>query len=382
MKLLKILNEEKLSPIEKRIIGRMLKNELEPENFAYNHNILKNEWLIGDFNLIFKLVHIYQAVYDEISEGDLSILDTKDFSGFNFENIADDYDDEVIALSLFLDISPFDIEKKKYTHYGSMNIYETSEGEYAIGSEEDAESANDQHVENIIEYDLESFMDANSLVDYLIVNEYAIDDLAREMAEERVGDMSDDDIMEEAGYSDEYEEKNDLESDLETLTDEVSDLESDLESTNNEIVDTTNDLQNPENEDDVEYFKNELENYQQQKTNITIAIREKKAQIESINNRLEELGDVSNLIERAKDELIEKFTDDNKSEIEYEGADYFKNNFGYGTKELLNSPFLDLDTDELRRYFGDDRAGNLGHYDGREDDITYKGENYIIYRTN
>jgi hypothetical protein len=379
MKLLKILTEENLSPIEKRIIGRMLKSELDPEDFGENFEVLNKKWLITDFNLVLKLVHVYQAVFPDIEVDDLSILDTKDFS--NFENISDDYDDELIALSLFLGTSPFTLNKQKYNHYGSMSVYATEDGEYTIGTEEEADSANDEYVDDMVD-NVGDYMDEHSLVDYLTVNKYAIDDLAREMAENRVDDMSDDEILEEAGYTDEYEEKTELESNLEGLQDEISDLESDLEDTNNEISSVTEDLENPENEDDIEYFKNELENYQKQRTELIISINEKKSEIEGINNRMEELGDLSNVIDKAKEELIEKFSDDIQNEIEYEGADYFKNNFGYSVKELLNSPFLELDTERVREYFSGDRAGNLGSYDGRENDVKYNDTYYVIYRLN
>lgn len=377
MKLLKILTEENLSPIEKRIIGRMLKSELDPEDFGENFEVLNKKWLIDDMDLVLKLVHVYQAVFPDIEVDDLSILDTKDFS--NFENITDDYDDELIALSLFLKTSPFTLNKQKYNHYGSMSVYETEDGEYAIGTEEEADSANDEYIDDMID-NVGDYMDEHSLVDYLTVQTNAIDELAREMAENRVDDMSDDDILEEAGYTDEYEEKTELESNLEELQDEISDLESDLEDTNDEIRNVTEDLQNPENKDAIEYFKNELENYQKQRTELIISINEKKSEIEGINNRMEELGDLSNVIDKAREELIETFTDEYQSEIENEGADYFKNNFGYNTKDLLNSPFLDLDTERLREYFSGDREGNLGSYDGREENIKYKDRYYIIYR--
>lgn len=376
MKFLKILNEENLLPIEKRIIGRMLKSELDPEDFSDNFDVLKNKWLITDFNLILKLVHIYKAVFSDIEDGDLSILDTKDFS--NFENILDDYDDEVIALALYLNVSPSSIEENKYRHYGLSN-YTVDGDEFAIGTDSEADKANDDYTDNIMS-DIDSFYDADTLVNYLIVNENEIKYLAEEMADNRVDDMSDDDILEEAGYStDDIEEKEELESNLEELKDEISDLETDLESTNNEIIDTIKDLENPENKDDIEYFKNELENYQIQKTEITISINEKKSQIEGINNRIEELGDLSDLVERAKDELKERFTDEYVDEID--SPQWFINNLGYRAKDLINSSYFEIDEDAIRSDFSD-RGSNLASYDGNERSISYKDTYYYIYRVN
>jgi hypothetical protein len=376
MKFLKILNEENLLPIEKRIIGRMLKSELDPEDFGDNFDVLKNKWLITDFNLILKLVHVYQAVFSDIEDGDLSILDTKDFS--NFENILDDYDDKVIALALYLNVSPSNIEENKYRYYGLSN-YTVDGDEYAIGTEDEANNANDEYVENIIS-DFYSFYDDTTLVNYLIVNENEIKYFAKEMADSRVDDMSDDDILEEAGYStDDIEEKEELESNLEELQDEITDLESDLEDTNNEISSVTEDLENPENEDDIEYFKNELENYQKQKTEITISINEKISQIEGINNRIEELGDLSDLVERAKDELRERFTDEYVDEMD--SPQWFINNLGYKAKDLINSSCFEIDEDAIRSDFSD-RGDNLASYDGNERDVSYKDTYYVIYRVN
>ena len=60
------------------------------------------------------------------------------------------WDEKQIALALHLECSPDELSEESYDHYG-MIIYSLGSQEYSVGTDEEADSAWDQELDNYIE---------------------------------------------------------------------------------------------------------------------------------------------------------------------------------------------------------------------------------------
>jgi hypothetical protein len=60
------------------------------------------------------------------------------------------WDDKQIALALYLECSPDELTEESYDHYG-MVIYSLGSQEYSVGTDDEADSAWDQELDNYIE---------------------------------------------------------------------------------------------------------------------------------------------------------------------------------------------------------------------------------------
>ena len=269
-----------------------------------------------------------------------------------------------MALALNLDVPPMLLEEQNYTHYG-LTVYQNLDdgSEYAVGDDSEAGDAMeeyfDSYVSNVggIEY-----IDRYLIDDFIELDSYVVEEYARETAEYRVEDMDEDEVIEEAGY-----DKDSLESDLENLKDELSDLESEKEDLESELEDLEYDNDEGENDDEIEDLNERI-------SDLEDSIYEKESEIEEKESEIESLYEV------AKEELIDKMTEDINDEIESEGVDYFVD-VGYTLEQAVDS-FCTFDESGLNSYLAEneDRGNTLGSYDGVEEEEEYNGEWYYIYR--
>jgi len=361
MKLLKLIKEERtIKPYHKKLIKVMDQQGVSDE-VSDMWDFLGSKLDIRNTEEKLEIMHLYKKYYG-VEEEELDNLSDDDFSDMGDTS---DIEDKKMALALNLDVPPMLLEEQNYTHYG-LTVYNNLDdgSDYAVGDDSEAGEAMeeyfDSYVSNVggIEY-----IDRWLIDDYIELDSYVVEEYARETAEYRVEDMDEDEVIEEAGY-----DKDSLESDLENLKDELSDLESEKEDLESELDDLEYDNDEGENDDEIEDLNERI-------SDLEDSIYEKESEIEEKESEIESLYEV------AKEELIDKMTEDISDDIESEGVDYFVDNMGYTLEQAVDS-FCTFDESGLESYLAEneDRGNTLGSYDGVEEGEEYDGEWYYIYR--
>ena len=361
MKLLKLIKEERtIKPYHKKLIKVMDQQGVSDE-VSDMWDFLGSKLDIRNTEEKLEIMHLYKKYYG-VEEEELDNLSDDDFSDMGDTS---DIEDKKMALALNLDVPPMLLEEQNYTHYG-LTVYQNLDdgSEYAVGDDSEVDKAMeeyfDDYVSNIggIEY-----IDRYLIDDFIELDSYVVEEYARETAEYRVEDMDEDEVIEEAGY-----DKDSLESDLENLKDELSDLESEKEDLESELDDLEYDNDEGENDDEIEDLNERI-------SDLEDSIYEKESEIEEKESEIESLYEV------AKEELIDKMTEDINDDIESEGVDYFVDNMGLTLEQAVDS-FCTFDGSGLESYLAEneDRGNTLGSYDGVEEEEEYDGEWYYIYR--
>lgn len=361
MKFLRLIKEERtIKPYHKKLIKIMDQQGVSDE-VSDIWDFLGSILDIRNTEEKLEIMHLYKKYYG-VEEEELDNLSDDDFSDMGDTS---DIEDKQMALALNLDVPPMLLEEQNYTHYG-LTVYQNLDGgwDYAVGDDSEVGDAMkeyfDDYVSNMggVEY-----IDRYLLDDFIELDSYVVDEYARETAEYRVGDMDEDEVIEEAGY-----DKDSLESDLENLKDELSDLESEKEDLESELEDLEYDNDEGENDDEIEDLNERI-------SDLEDSIYEKESEIEEKESEIESLYEV------AKEELIDKMTEDISDDIESEGLDYFVDNMGYTLGDAVDS-FCTFDDSGLESYLAEneDRGNALGSYDGVEESEKYDGEWYYIYR--
>lgn len=361
MKFLRLIKEERtIKPYHKKLIKIMDQQGVSDE-VSDIWDFLGSILDIRNTEEKLEIMHLYKKYYG-VEEEELDNLSDDDFSDMGDTS---DIEDKQMALALNLDVPPMLLEEQNYTHYG-LTVYQNLDGgwDYAVGDDSEVGDAMkeyfDDYVSNMggVEY-----IDRYLLDDFIELDSYVVDEYARETAEYRVGDMDEDEVIEEAGY-----DKDSLESDLENLKDELSDLESEKEDLESELEDLEYDNDEGENDDEIEDLNERI-------SDLEDSIYEKESEIEEKESEIESLYEV------AKEELIDKMTEDISDDIESEGVDYFVDNMGYTLGDAVDS-FCTFDDSGLESYLAEneDRGNALGSYDGVEESEKYDGEWYYIYR--
>ena len=360
MKLLKlILEERKILPYHKKIVKIMDKRGISDE-ISEIWNFLTKDLDIEKLDTKLEIIHLYVKYYG---------METEDFDDITDEDLSDmesieDIDDKKMALSLNLNIAPILLEEMAYDHYG-LDFYKNidDDTEYAIGDDEEATDAMKSYFEDFIDnqggFD---YVDRWLLDDHIELDDHSVEQFAEEESEHRVGDMDEDDVIDEAGYDDKdsFEEKiAEYESEIVDYESEKMDLEIEL-----------GDLDIDEDEDEMEEIEDKI-------SELEYEISDKESEKEDLEEELE------SLYETAKEELLETYKDNIIDEINYQGVDYFIDNFGWDLGDAINS-FCTFDNDSFEEYLADneDRGDNLSSYDGVEEEEEYDGVWYYIYRVN
>ena len=254
-----------------------------------------------------------------------------------------------------------------YTHYG-LSVYtnELDDKEWAIGTDDEADQAAHDQVENFIEEfkDQPNMGFSPGFIEYYIdeeqvVSEFEsrIEDDIRESPDSYLND--DDKTITEEGQrlldevndkiSELEEHKTRMEEEIEDLTTQLSDLDEDS-SEYNEVQDKINEI-----ESDLSVVEDEISDLE--------------TEIDDINEDSDNFEWSEEAIERAVQDRLEDFRN-------------------YPIRELNNWGITDLS-----RYVNEDdlingvivydgRGSCLSGYDGNENEITYNGTTYYIYRIN
>jgi Skp family chaperone for outer membrane proteins len=361
MKLLKLIKEERtIKPYHKNIIKVMGRQGVSDE-VSDMWDFLGSKLDIRNTEEKLEIMHLYKKYYG-VEEEELDNLSDDDFSDMGDTS---DIEDKKMALALNLDVPPMLLEEQSYTHYG-LTVYNNLDdgSDYAVGDDSEVDKAMIEYFDNyVFNVGGIEYIDRWLLDDYIELDSYVVEEYARETAEYRVEDMDEDEVIEEAGY-----DKDSLESDLENLKDELSDLESEKEDLESELDDLEYDNDEGENDDEIEDLNERI-------SDLEDSIYEKESEIEEKESEIESLYEV------AKEELIDKMTEDISDDIESEGVDYFVDNMGYTLEQAVDS-FCTFDESGLESYLAEneDRGNTLGSYDGVEEGEEYDGEWYYIYR--
>lgn len=268
----------------------------------------------------------------------------------------EEFSDEIIALAIFLEIDPSSIEESQYDNYG-LQQYDTPEGEYCVGTESEAESAAEDAAQAMVD---EGIMGESFVSNYITMSDTDRHLWAQEEADNRVDDMSDDDIIEEKDLEDEITTIDDEESEN---NDRISELESEVE----------------ELEDELREFEEDEELERQEEiTNELLILNSQISELEGIDYD----GKKESIIESAREEIKEEYYDSVYSELE-DPVDYFVHTHGFYTlTELIkNGPIIIDEKKLIEDLISEDGRGSLlAGYDGDENSQDYDNETYYIYK--
>jgi len=289
---------------------------------------------------------------------------------------SDDYDDKHIALSQYLEIPPFLIKEGSWRHYELEQYEDLYQGAtYAIGDTDEVEEAMREWAQEFYDSEGIEYMDRYYLDDYIELNDMS--EFAEEEVDNRLDDMDDDDIIEEAGY-----DKDEMVDNMDNMVTKTAELQEEMEDIQTEREHLQEVLDDLEVEDEDAYETEEYQEIEEQQNDLEYQYDEKDSEVDGLDDEIKELEyEIENLLDTAKDELKESKVDDLVREIEDEGIDYFIDNLGYNIGDVIND-FCYFDEEGFVSNLADNEDNErLATYDNSEEWEEVDGEDYYIYRT-
>lgn len=362
-----------LTPTDKKFLNLMQSKELDWSDGSEIWKFLTDTLYIEDMDLKMRLSYLYMEQLVDEDEGET--YDDLEKVSLDIEKIMSNFDDKQLAMSEHFDLPPFLIDGSGYSHYG-LDQYENEDdgGTYAIGDEDEMDEAMDEYAQNRIDDGVEYFEDWY-LEDHLEPNDSAIEQFAEEEADHRLDDMTDEEILEEAGYDSMDEAKEQWE-EKDSEKDDIEERISDLESEKDELESEQEDLDYEEDEDYYNELEEEIDLKQEEIGDLEIELNDLESEME----KLQEISEGEE-VEEAKDELRESYKENTVEEIRNDGVSYFVDNLGFDKESAMDS-FYWLDEDSLKEAIKSDEGYEaLCSYDGNYDEINMNGALYLIVRT-
>ena len=362
-----------LTPVDKKFLKLMQSKDLDWSDGAEIWRFLSDTLYIEDMELKMRLAYLYMEQLVDEDEGET--YDDLEKVSLDMENIMSNFDDKQLALAEHFDLPPFLIEESGYSHYG-LDQYENEDdgGTYAIGDEDELDDAMDEYAQNRVDDGIEYFEDWY-LEDHLEPNDSAIEQFAEEEADHRLSDMTDEEILEEAGYDNMDEAKEQWE-EKDSEKDDIEERISDLESEKDELESEQADLDYEEDEDEYNRLEEEIDFKREEIGDLEIELHDLESEMETLQEIYE-----GEQVEQAKDELRENYTENLIEEVRNDGVDYFVSNLGWDRESAIDS-FFWLDEESLKESIKNDEGWEvLASYDGNYDEINMDGNLYIIIRT-
>jgi predicted nucleic acid-binding Zn-ribbon protein len=365
MKIYKILTEGTVTPLHKKILNILYKKGVDDSDIVEIWAYLGNELYIDDYDMRLVLTHLYHNYPDG------------DVESYEEEEIIDPtlYEKPHLALAEYLDVHPDAIEEGKYKHY-DLNQYDDTYngGEYAVGTESEIDEAMEQYAKGLLEQI--DVYGVDFIERYLKIDENYVRQVAREMAQSYVSDMSDDEIIER--YRAPFDEIDDLISELNDQIDSLEETESNIL---DEIPDLQEELGDIELDSDEDYDR--AEQLEDRIAELEDKVMEISDAVEELRNQIDELeSKKDDLVEELKEEYEEELEDDYYDDIEGTGVSYFTKGWGMDIKDVIGS-YYDIDEEEFISDFSRENwGGALSSYDGNYDEINIGGVDYYIIRTN
>lgn len=341
-----------LTPVDKKFLKIMSKKEVDVSDGNEIWEFLTDTLFLEDMDLKLRLAYLYMQ--DLIDEDEGESYDDLVSVNLDIDEINKKFDDKILALSAELGEPPFIIEDGGWGHYG-LDTYEVDGDTYAVGDEDDMENAMEEYAQNMIDEGIEQF-ESWWIEQYLEPNDNSIEQFAEEEADNRIENLTDEEILEETGE----EGPDDFREYLEIKVSEKEDFESQKEDLEFEL----NDLDIDEDEERMEEIEDEI-------AEIETEINDLDEEISELEDKIENFD-----IDEAKEELRATYVDNTLDEIRSDGVSYFTDNLGMDFEDAVDYYFW-FD-EESAKY---DLANEQGYepicsYDGgyneqEVDDITY-----------
>lgn len=362
-----------LTPIDKKFLKLMQRKEVDWSDGSEIWKFLTDTLFISDVDLKMRLTYLYMEQLVDEDEGET--YDDLEKVSLDMENIVSNFDDKQLALAEHFDLPPFLIEEGGYSHYG-LDQYENEDdgGTYAIGDEDEMDTAMDDYAQMRIDDGVEYFEDWY-LEDHLEPNDSAIEQFAEEEADNRLSDMTDEEVLDEAGY-DSMDVAKEMWEEKDSEKDDIEERMNDLSMEKDELESEQEDLDYEEDEDEYNRLDEEIDLKQDEIGDLEIELNDLETEME----RLLEISEGEEL-EQAKDELREGYVENTLEEIRNDGISYFTDNLGFDKEGAMDS-FFWLDEDSLKESIKNDEGWEvLASYDGNYDEINMDGVLYLIIRT-
>jgi len=362
-----------LTPTDKKFLKLMQSKDVDWSDGAEIWRFLSDTLYIEDMDLKMRLAYLYMEQLVDEDEGET--YDDLEKVSLDMEKIKSQFDDKQLALAEHFDLPPFLIEEGGYSHYGLDQYDNEDDGAtYAIGDEDEMDTAMDDYAQMRIDDGVGTFEDWY-IEDHLEPNDSAIEQFASDEADHRLSDMTDEEVLEEAGYDSMDEAKEQWE-EKDSEKDDIEERMNDLSMEKDELESEQEDLDYEEDEDEYNRLDEEIDLKQDEIGDLEIELNDLEAE-------MEKLYDISEgeEVEQAKDELRENYTENYLEEIRNDGVSYFTSNLGFDRESAIDS-FFWLDEDSLRESIKNDEGWEvLASYDGNYDEINMDGNLYIIIRT-
>jgi len=390
MKLYKILQEqeEKESPKEirkitnthKRMLNALSRMDIDDTEYSVIWKELIDVFQINDIDLVTEityLYHEYSYVFDEDEKDSYKELPDDALSGLM--DITG-FDNAQIALSINLKTPLFLIEESNYDHYGLSQYYDLVDGGmYGVGNEDEVQSAMLEWAQSSYDSEGLDYVNRNYLDQFIELND--VSDFAEEDVDSLLDDMSEEHIIEEAGY-----DKDQMVEQMESMESRISDIVGELETLKDEIDEIQEMLDELEEESEEEEDISQTEEYVDLKGSQTSLIY-KRQDFDSEKDNLEsEMSDleteIDGLFDTAKEEVRTSRIGNLIEAIENEGVDFFINDLGYSLEDAVRY-FCDFDEEGFISGMSTDNEASdvLASYNGQEDYENVDGVYYYIYRT-
>jgi hypothetical protein len=373
MKLLKILTENTVTAIDKKMVSVLQRIGVDPNEISEIWDKLNDPLYIKDMDLKVRISFLYNESCWEDEDGEIVCNDLNDVDWDKMTDISG-VDHTILALSKFLEIPPFLIEELNYTHYGLIVYSNISENEeYVVGTEYEIDVAMHNYAREMIEYNLDDMQDY-WLEQFITLNNWSVDQFCEEDVDHRLEDMTDDEIMIEADMDpdEKQDELNDLEVEKEEKEEQLEEMEEELEELEN---------QRDEAEEDYGVESDEYSEADKEHGEKDYEVDNLSEEIDSLQSDIEETQqEIENMPEEAKTELHEKYVDQMRDNIEDEGVEYFTSNLGMNRGDAIDY-YFDFDKEGAIDQLADetDRGDALSSYDGVEEEEEYDDESYYIY---
>lgn len=383
MKLYKIIQEQeeetpvvvrKITPVHKRMLNALSRMEIDSTDYPTIWNEVWNVFKINDEKLaeeITYLFHEFDYIFDE-DEKD-SYQDLPDDALSELKDMSN-YPNTQIALAKNLELPPFLIGDNTYGHYDLTQYYDmTTDYVYAVGDSDEVESSMKEWAQEYYDSEGIEHIDRYYLDDYIELND--ISDFVEEEVDNILDDMSEGDIIEEAGYDKDgmVDYRDSMISDIDDIKDEMETIESEKDELQQELDDMG---------DEDEIDEDEIDDISQQIKDLEVQYVEKDSDMEDLNGQIGELEEeIDGLEEKAKDELRDQKITVLTRQIEDEGVDYFTDNYGYELTQAIEY-FCHFDEEGFVTNLAEsEENARLANYDNHEDYEEVNGETYYIYRT-
>jgi len=175
----------------------------------------------------------------------------------------------------------------------------------------------------------------NNLSYYLEMTSLDIRLLAGEEADNRVEDMTDEDLLKAMDMEDEANE-------YEELEDEIYDLENDVDDLKSKLDDYMD-------EEDDEMTEGDIEMREEKAKELRDEIGEKESELENLQNKLASLDTYDEVVDKAREELRDVYYDDVRDELEKDAVGYFVDSLGYAEEDLAKNSSFSVDYEKLAK---------------------------------